>query len=124
MYIMTLFAMIFFHIIDDFYLQGKLASMKQKEWWRSNAPDPLYANDYKIALAIHAVSWTIMIMAPICWAYVDDVNPYMYTASIVINAGIHAWVDDLKANKKKINLITDQLVHLGQIAITWSIFFI
>ena len=120
---MTLFAMIFFHIIDDFYLQGKLASMKQKEWWRSNAPDPLYANDYKIALAIHAVSWTIMIMAPICWAYVDDVNPYMYTASIIINACVHAWVDDLKANKKKINLITDQLVHLGQIAITWSIFF-
>ena len=32
--------MIFCHIIDDYYLQGWLASAKQKIWWEKNAPDP------------------------------------------------------------------------------------
>ena len=31
--IYILFAMIFAHIVDDFYLQGILAKMKQKDWW-------------------------------------------------------------------------------------------
>ena len=26
--------MILLHVIDDFHLQGILASMKQKEWWK------------------------------------------------------------------------------------------
>ena len=38
--------MIFCHIVDDYYLQGKLASMKQKSWWEKNAPDRLYKYDY------------------------------------------------------------------------------
>jgi hypothetical protein len=35
---------------------------------------------------------------------------------------IHAFVDDLKANRFKINLIADQLIHLAQIIGTWLIF--
>ena len=27
--------MILLHVIDDFHLQGILANMKQKEWWKS-----------------------------------------------------------------------------------------
>lgn len=34
--------MIFCHIIDDYNLQGWLASAKQKEWWKKNAPEKLY----------------------------------------------------------------------------------
>ena len=37
-----LFAMLFLYIVDDYYLQGILASMKQKKWWKENAPDKLY----------------------------------------------------------------------------------
>ena len=57
--------MIFLHVVDDYYLQGILAQLKQKSWWEKNAPDPLYKNDYKVALVTHAFSWTFMIMLPI-----------------------------------------------------------
>ena len=122
MLIMTFYAMIFFHIVADYNMQGVFAYMKTKAWWKANAPDPMYEQDYVIALATHSLFWAMMIMVPICWAYVDDVNPWMYTASLIINGGLHCLVDDLKANKHKINLIVDQLFHLGQIAITWAVF--
>ena len=31
--IFMLLFMVFLHIVDDYYLQGILASMKQKQWW-------------------------------------------------------------------------------------------
>ena len=31
--IFILLFMIMMHIVDDYYLQGILASMKQKSWW-------------------------------------------------------------------------------------------
>lgn len=37
-----LLLMIFLHIVDDYYLQGILASMKQKEWWHKTAPEKMY----------------------------------------------------------------------------------
>ena len=42
MKILVLFLMLFLHVVDDYYLQGILASMKQKSWWQKNAPDNLY----------------------------------------------------------------------------------
>lgn len=44
--IFILFTMIFCHIVDDYYLQGWLASAKQKSWWEKNAPEKLYKYDY------------------------------------------------------------------------------
>lgn len=120
--LMTLFAMFFFHILDDFHLQGILASMKQKEWWQQNAPSPLYRNDYKAALVIHSVFWAMMIMIPICWAWVDALHPLAYLASVLLNAAIHAWTDDLKANQHHISLVTDQSIHAVQILLTWAVF--
>ena len=38
--IFMLLLMIFLHIVDDYYLQGILASMKQRGWWEKNAPRP------------------------------------------------------------------------------------
>lgn len=31
--LLTLLGMLYLHIVDDYYLQGFLASAKQKEWW-------------------------------------------------------------------------------------------
>ena len=62
--------MIFCHIVDDYYLQGWLASAKQKQWWKDNAPDKLYRFDYIWALIMHSFSWSFMIMLPL--AYVHD----------------------------------------------------
>lgn len=124
--IIILLAMIFCHIVDDYYLQGWLASAKQKSWWEKNAPEKLYQNDYIMALFMHSFSWSFMIMIPII--------VYLFVSGIVLqewlviayfsNMAIHCIVDDLKANKRKINLIQDQCTHLVQILVTWAAFVI
>ena len=116
-----LLCMIFCHIVDDYYLQGILASMKQKSWWQQNTPDKLYRHDYIMALLMHAFSWSFMIMLPIAvfmycqqWQF----NP-LIIGIYLFNMLIHAVVDHQKANRKTINLIQDQLIHLAQIVVTW-----
>lgn len=109
--------MIFCHIVDDYYLQGILASMKQRSWWEENYPQKSYSYDYIMALAMHAMSWAFMIMLPVA-AYVRFRPTSLFFVMLAVNCVIHALVDDLKANKHKINLIADQSIHLMQIIIT------
>ena len=121
---LLLLKMIFLHIVDDYYIQGWLASLKQKAWWEQNAPDKLYKHDYIMALFMHGFSWTFMIMlAPIIYTVTmaSTVNIVWIVATFVINLCTHMFVDDLKANKKKINLIQDQLIHLTQVVATWIV---
>ena len=117
----TLLAMMFCHIVDDYYLQGWLASAKQKSYWVKNAPDKLYRFDYIMALIMHSLSWSFMIMLPLAVFNNFEVG-ILYGVMFVVNAIIHGIVDNLKANAKKINLITDQLIHLSQIIITFVIY--
>ena len=119
--IFILLSMIFLHIIDDYKLQGILANMKQKKWWREQKEyNSLYKNDYIIALVKHSFSWSFMIMLPI--AVILHFNVGWWLIAYIINMVIHAFVDNLKANKLKINLVIDQLVHIVQIVVTWMIF--
>lgn len=123
--IVLLLAMLFCHIVDDYYLQGWLASAKQKSWWKKNAPDKLYKNDYIMALCEHAFSWTFMIMLiPTIYTYFNpcDLAYKFYVFVFCFNWTIHCIVDDCKANKKNINLIQDQLIHIAQIVMTWIMF--
>ena len=113
----VLILMLFFHIVDDYYLQGILASMKQKEWWKENAPQKLYKYDYMVALIMHSFSWAFMIMLPIALYFTFDISA-AYFLALFFNMSIHCFVDDLKANKKKINLVIDQTIHIVQIVIT------
>ena len=119
---LTLFAMIFLHIVDDYCLQGILASMKQKVWWQENASDAMYRFDYIVALIAHSFSWAFMIMLPVVVAYNCGINLHVYSIALLANMIIHAIIDDLKANKKKINLIVDQSIHIVQILATWLYF--
>lgn len=114
-------SMIFCHIVDDYYLQGWLASAKQKKYWQDNAPDKMYQYDYIWALIMHSFSWSFMVMLPIAFSLSFDVN-VLFVVVFVFNVVIHAFTDDLKANKKKINLWVDQIIHLTQIVITAIIF--
>ena len=114
-------SMILCHIVDDYYLQGWLASAKQKKYWQDNAPDKMYQYDYIWALIMHAFSWSFMVMLPIAFSLSFYVN-VLFGVVFVFNVSIHAFADDLKANKKKINLWVDQIIHLTQIAITAIIF--
>lgn len=123
MKIALLIFMIFAHIIDDYYLQGWLASAKTKKWWEKNAPDKLYSKDYIMALFCHSLSWSIMIFLPILiYSLYNQIDLNWFYLVLPINLIIHAIIDDLKANKFKINLIIDQNIHFIQIFITWIIF--
>lgn len=118
--------MIFCHIVDDYYLQGCLANMKQKKWWKQNAPQELYKYDYIVALIAHSFSWAFMILLPLMiYMFVNNCfSISFYITSLIINIIIHAVTDNLKANKLTINLIIDQSIHLIQILISYFIFYI
>lgn len=116
--LIILIAMMFCHIVDDYYLQGWLASAKQKSWWEQNASDKLYKYDYIAALFMHSFSWTFMVML-VPTVYVILFGGTWYPLLFVGNVLIHIFIDDLKANKKRINLIQDQSIHLLQIICTW-----
>lgn len=120
---LLLLIMIFLHIVDDYYLQGWLASAKQKSWWEQNAPDKLYKYDYIMALFMHSFSWSFMIMiVPSIFAlnrcFTSDIA-FQIILTFICNLLIHMTTDNKKANLKEINLIQDQLIHLAQIIITW-----
>lgn len=118
--------MIFCHVVDDYYLQGWLASAKQKKWWKENAPNELYKNDYKVALLVHSFSWVFSINLPILvyalFLHILSSIIFPYFILLVVNMIIHYIVDNLKANKLKINLIADQNIHLFQIMISWVVY--
>lgn len=115
--------MILFHIIDDFVFQPIcLSKLKQKNWWKENIKneDELekYKDDYKAALLIHSLSWSIMIHLPLFLI----ANNFWLWFSVTMNMLIHCIVDDLKANDKKLNLVEDQVIHMVQILITFLLF--
>ena len=111
---------ILLHIIDDFVLQPIcLSKLKQKSFWETYVKnDEKYKFDYKVALVIHALSWSIMIHLPLM---VIGTNEYIVLLSVIINTALHAWIDDEKANKLNITLFEDQIMHLGQIVGTWAL---
>lgn len=114
-YCFLLLTMIFLHILDDYGMQGILASMKQKEWWKKQEGyKDLYKYDYVVALLCHAFEWTFVVMIPIFIMTGFEFTPSMGIV-FVMNVLFHAYIDDMKANEKRINLIIDQGYHLIQI---------
>lgn len=123
-YLLILFLMFFLHVLEDFHLQGILAKLKQKSWWKENASDSLYKNDYICALVVHAFSWSFVITLPwfiIAFLSLDTGLIIFLILSYLCNTFIHAVVDHIKANVKSINLIKDQSYHFYQIITTWVI---
>ena len=116
--LLIMITMVFCHIVDDFYLQGWLASAKQKSWWNQNAPEKLYKYDYIVALFMHSFSWTFMVML-VPTIYVVLFGGTCYPLLFIGNVLIHMFVDDLKANQKIIGLMLDQIIHILQIVLIW-----
>ena len=110
----SIIVMLSAHLITDYTLQGWLANGKHKAWWDKitdgNLPHK-YRYDYIAVLICHALYWSIAVCLPL-WD--SPILPW----AIIGNTIIHAIVDDLKANRKSLNLIQDQLLHLVQIVIT------
>lgn len=123
-YIFCLPCMIFCHVVDDYYLQGILASLKQKNFWeKMDGYNDFYKNDYIAALLFHAFSWSFMTLLPLVIFKWPNLNVGIYCLVLLIQTLIHAFVDNQKANKKSINLIIDQSIHMVQIIASWLIFF-
>jgi hypothetical protein len=102
--------------------------MKQKKFWEDNYPNPLYKNDYKVALFTHAFSWTCFIHIPfLIFGLYIGYTPYNELASIAIliivfifNIAMHYDVDNMKANELSINLVWDQGFHALQLIATYA----
>ena len=115
------------HVLDDYWLQGCMAKLKQRDWWRgqlteemvkrgTRLEDTIYRHDYIAALAMHAAQWAVSIMVPLI-----IVRPWeagFYVVAWLINAPLHALVDDLKANRHLVSLVNDQLFHVLQVECT------
>lgn len=111
------------HFIADFTLQGWFANGKQEIWWREQCTDECnleferrwkkYRHDYKCALLEHGLYWSLVTFLPLF--FLADLTDIALGAIVVVNAVIHAYIDHLKANMFKINLIQDQALHFAQI---------
>ena len=117
--------MVLGHVLADFYVQPIcLSQMKCKCWWvkeceKNNVDFKEYQADYIVALIMHSISWAVMILMPIM--FLMNVNDWLLLKLFLINTGVHAVVDDLKANRYKLNLWTDQFIHIWQMLITFYI---
>ena len=128
--LIILLGMIWMHILDDFVLQAMwLSKGKQKSWWDKELENDKFLhnickNDYKMALFIHSLSWTISIMIiPLLLLPFKEVSSILiYLFLFIANLFIHYILDDLKANKHMVNLINDQCCHLAQIILTCTVF--
>ena len=121
--------MLLLHILADFHLQGKLCDLKREEYWKRTCEKEQvdlyqYRNDYKVAMVAHCIEWTIIVMsapAIISWLHYEIVHPLFWSCFFILmglNTLFHYQIDDMKANRYKINLLTDQLLHLMQIVLT------
>ena len=112
------------HIVDDYYLQGILTSMKQKAWWKKQESyKDRYKYDYIVALIMHSFSWAFMVMMPIAFVMSFSIT-IGFAVVFLVNTAVHCIVDNLKANQMKINLVQDQSIHVGQIVATFVLFFV
>ena len=103
---MILTAMLFMHVIADYTLQGVLASMKEKAYWKGHGN---YRSKYDFIPAL-------CIMLPLAVAeYPPGTVFYVVLAA---NTAVHAVVDHAKANLGVLNLVEDQTIHMVQIVLT------
>ena len=115
--ILALTLMILGHLLADYTLQqGWLWQAKGKSYWEN--ADKRNRRDYIAALVCHCVMWGILIFLPIAFF---DRELGLFWLALPVNIAIHCVVDDLKANRKAINLWQDQLIHLIQILVTWAL---
>lgn len=121
----VLLTMLFLHVLDDFCIQAAvLNKLKCRSWWTENAPNEKYARDYVAALCAHGYSWAFLTMLPLAvYLVVSEADyPGLFAAAVLANAALHAAIDDTKANRRKLNLIQDQLMHVIQILLTHTAF--
>ena len=139
--IFILFIMLLMHYIEDFHLQGCLANLKQKKWWEKQMSDndmrshyvlehSIYRNDYKMSLFAHSIENALFVMLPLIvdmliseFKHCLQNTWILFIPSVLFICVSHYFIDDLKANEMKINLVQDQLYHLCIILLIFLCYF-
>ena len=104
------------HCIGDYTLQGDfLSAAKRKSFWINKINEKTNSLEHYIILFIHAYIWAFCITLPLF----NLISSSKLILSIIINCILHMYIDNLKANRKVITLLTDQLLHLLQIIVTY-----
>ena len=125
-----LIEMIFLHFLADYHLQGILAQMKQRDWWKreftqSGYTDGKYKNDYLQALYAHSFEWAFVMQFPLLVKMYKENFSIMATITYItlflMNTCFHYIIDNEKANEHTINLNQDQSLHAVQIFITFIV---
>jgi len=75
---------------------------------------PTYNHDYIAGMACHCVMWGVVTFFPLMFV----VSAKAFSIALLLNILVHGVIDHLKCNKEKINLCTDQILHLIQIGMT------
>jgi len=114
------------HFMSDFNLQigAKLHDMKQRAWWKAQLEKldktdaRRYRHDWLCALVIHSFVWSAITFAPILWMTESGL---LIVLCLLVNTGLHAYIDHAKANELALSLVEDQLLHIAQIGMTlWA----
>ena len=122
--VFTFLCIVCLHIIADYLMQNKfLSDYKQKKNWKPYVEqNKSYKNDYIMVLVTHAFLWSFITFLPL---YIINVNESIKSILVIIlNTVVHAFIDNLKCNKLRINLIQDQLFHLMQMLVTFILCYI
>jgi len=119
------------HFIADFNLQlgAGLDKFKSVDWWRKIMGETIwgtadeqfrkYKHDYKVAMAIHSVVWALVTFAPCIWLCT---SAKAMLSILAVNAVAHYYIDNLKANRYRLNLVQDQILHLLQVGASFFAF--
>ena len=131
-YRIVFYLCLLFHFIADFSLQGILGEMKQKNFWKSYSRfmgceeirnqwcAGFYEYDWIPCLLAHSWMWSIFAFLPLLFLQNCEGQFWRraFELTVLLNALVHAIVDDLKCNRYKIDLTVDQFIHLLQIFLT------
>ena len=125
--LLLLFA-VFLHVVGDFYLQNSsMSSFKSQSYWKSQYPNDRRQYYFIGGLILHSFVWSFLVVLPEIVYMILHSNQIRYVDSIIlttiviVNTVIHAILDHIKTNMGKIGTIQDQLLHLGQITLTYII---
>lgn len=113
--------MVLLHVIEDFHMQGIMAQMKQREFWREY-PE-MYADDWIPVILLHGFEWAMIVSVPCLLASWFDVSAWFIVTMVAMGL-VHAYVDHLKANRLRITLVQDQAMHIVQIAVILVVYMV
>lgn len=119
--LLILFMMIFIHYLFDIFSLNVIEKYKNKEYFEKTFPKKMCKYDYINYLITDSYLWSMSILLPI----IININGHITWASfmgIIVNGIIRGIIEDLRINKKIINIFSANICYIFQIFVTESIY--